>query len=327
MEVDPSPTDVPVEGPAARPSGHISASSYPCHVAQQLQGHDGSVLAVRFTYNGQYCLTTGKDRLVKLWNPTTGLCIKTYKGHGNEVNDVAGARDNSKIISAGSDKMVFLWDVGTGQTITRFRGHAGKINSIKFNKESTVILSASYDATIKCWDMRSNNHEPIMSMNEAKDSIPSIDVCGWQVLSGSVDGRVRCYDLRVGAMYQDYLRDPVTSVAFSHDQNCVLASTLNSTIRLLDKETGELLSEYTGHKNDDYKLDSALSHNDAYVVSGSEDGDVCIWDLVSGNTVFRRKAHPSVVASIAYHPKKPLMISASVDGAVKVWSNTPALAG
>ena len=84
------------------------------------------------------------------------------------------------------------------------------------------------------------------------------------------------------------------------------------------------LSEYTGHKNDDYKLDSALSHNDAYVVSGSEDGDVCIWDLVSGDTIFRRKAHASVVASIAYHPKKPLMISASVDGVVKVWSNKPA---
>ena len=37
---------------------------------------------------------------------------------------------------------------------------------------------------------------------------------------------------------------------------------------------------YKGHSNSDYKLDSCLSHNDAYVVSGSEDGRVCFWDLV-----------------------------------------------
>ena len=37
---------------------------------------------------------------------------------------------------------------------------------------------------------------------------------------------------------------------------------------------------YKGHKNSDYKLDSCLSHDDAHVVSGSEDGRVCFWDLV-----------------------------------------------
>ena len=37
---------------------------------------------------------------------------------------------------------------------------------------------------------------------------------------------------------------------------------------------------YKGHSNSDYKLDSCLSHDDAHVVSGSEDGRVCFWDLV-----------------------------------------------
>ncbi len=41
-----------------------------------------------------------------------------------------------------------------------------------------------------------------------------------------------------------------------------------------------LVCSYSGHKNSDYKLDSCLSHDDAYVVSGSEDGRVCFWDLV-----------------------------------------------
>ena len=35
---------------------------------------------------------------------------------------------------------------------------------------------------------------------------------------------------------------PVTSVSFSMDGNCVLVSSLDSTLRLLDKEAGEMLN-------------------------------------------------------------------------------------
>jgi mitogen-activated protein kinase organizer 1 len=64
------------------------------------------------------------------------------------------------------------------------------------------------------------------------------------LLCRSVDCKVRNYDIRMGSLVTDYLGEPVTSVAFSQDSQCVLSSTLDSTIRLLDKETGELLNEY-----------------------------------------------------------------------------------
>ena len=37
--------------------------------------------------------------------------------------------------------------------------------------------------------------------------------------------------------------DPVTSVSFSRDGHCVLASSLDEKIRLLDRDNGELLNE------------------------------------------------------------------------------------
>ena len=40
------------------------------------------------------------------------------------------------------------------------------------------------------------------------------------------------------------------------------------------------IHSYKGHSNSEYKLDSCLSHDDACVVSGSEDGRICFWDLV-----------------------------------------------
>lgn len=42
-----------------------------------------------------------------------------------------------------------------------------------------------------------------------------------------------------------------------------------------------MLQEYGGHKNTDFKIDSRLTYNDAYVVSGSENGSILMWDLVS----------------------------------------------
>jgi len=91
-------------------------------------------------------------------------------------------------------------------------------------------------------------------------------------------------------------------VNLSNDKNCILASSLDNHVRLLDKDSGELLGEYdisslvvngphtnscdilpysyTGHINKQYKISSALTNTDAYVVSGSEDNRVCFWDIV-----------------------------------------------
>lgn len=81
------------------------------------------------------------------------------------------------------------------------------------------------------------------------------------------------------------------SVTQSHDGNCTLVSTLDSTVRLFDKSNGELLSTYKGHANQKYKVDSALTNTDAYVISGSEDGSVCFWDLVEVRRHRHRHKH------------------------------------
>ena len=61
--------------------------------------------------------------------------------------------------------------------------------------------------------------------------------------SRSVDGKVRNYDIRMGQLRVDFIGQPVTCVNFTKDGQCVLASTLDDTIHLLDKDTGELLNE------------------------------------------------------------------------------------
>ena len=86
-------------------------------------GHEGPVRGVRFNSDGNYCMTCGSDKTLRLCNPHKGTLLKTYMGHGYEVLDAVAAYENDKIASCGADKMVILWDVSTGKSIRKFRGH------------------------------------------------------------------------------------------------------------------------------------------------------------------------------------------------------------
>lgn len=96
-------------------------------------------------------------------------------------------------------------------------------------------------------------------MSEATDSVTSIAVRGPEILTGCVDGYLRRYDVRKGEMVSDCLVHPITCVRFTHDGNCLLATCMDNTVRLFDKSNGELLNSYTGHKNDSYKVESAMT--------------------------------------------------------------------
>ncbi|MBZ3875750.1 WD repeat domain-containing protein 83 [Sciurus carolinensis] len=270
--------------PEPKPRG----AELPRKLLKTLDCGQGAVRAVRFNVDGNYCLTCGSDKTLKLWNPLRGTLLRTYSGHGYEVLDAAGSFDNSNLCSGGGDKAVVLWDVASGLVVRKFRGHAGKVNTVQFNEEATLILSGSIDSSIRCWDCRSRRPEPVQTLDEARDGISSVKVSDHEVLAGSVDGRVRRYDLRKGQLFSDYVGSPITCTCFSRDGQCTLVSSLDSTLRLLDKDTGELLGEYSGHQNKQYKLDCCLSERDTHVVSCSEDGKVFFWDLVEPLPCLRR---------------------------------------
>ncbi|KAF9376135.1 hypothetical protein CPC16_000341 [Podila verticillata] len=309
------------------PKKHSPSSipkSLPIHQDQVVSDATGSQINICcYNTTGEYILTGGVDRTVRLWNPETRFCIKSYEAHGWEVLDLAVSPENGKFASCGGDKTVFLWDVMSGMTIRRFSGHTQRVNAVDFNDEGTVIASGSYDATIRLWDCRSQLRAPIQILEEPKDSVTSIQIKGSDLLAGCVDGSIRIYDMRMGALITDQIFEPITSVSFSKDGNCVLASSLDDTVRLMDRANGGLLNAYKGHVNNKYKIRSCLSNSDAHVIAGSEDGKIYIWDLIEGEVVCRIDAHSKIVSSIAYHPSEDRMCSASVDGSIKTWSSIP----
>ncbi|KAG6459861.1 hypothetical protein O3G_MSEX011652 [Manduca sexta] len=287
-------------------------------VLSTIKCNQQTIRSVRFNVDGTYCLTCGSDKKIKLWNPHRELLLKTYGGHANEVLDAAGSCDSSHIISCSADKSAILWDVTTGQPIRRYRGHASSVTCIKFNEESSMAVSGSIDNTVAFWDIMSRRNEPILVLKDAKDSITSIQVTDHEILTCSVDNHVRLYDIRMAKMISDYIGHIITYGSMTRDGQCYVLSCNDNTIKLFDKDSGEILNTFKGHECRDLRLENAVNEKDSLIISGSATGEVFYYDLISSNVSQKLVHGPKPVVSLSHHPTDCYLLTAS-ENEIKLW--------
>jgi len=202
------------------------------------------------------------------------------------------------------------------------------VNAVSFlGPTDDVIVSAGYDNCVKIWDCRSRSVDPIQVIKGFKDSVSSLACLGHVIVAGSVDGTLRRFDARAGSASMDTLGLPVTSVALTRDGACVLAACVGSVLALLDVGSGQLLSTFRGHVQEEIRMDCGLLPSDTHAVGCSEDGHVLLWDLLGKEgtaPVCRFQAHkdtPVTAMHVAPHTASSLA-TATIDGTVKIWNGS-----
>ena len=96
--------------------------------------------------------------------------------------------------------------------------------------------------------------------------------------------------------------------------------------RLSNYSTGKFLKVYSGHVNKVYCITSTFSvTNGKYIVSGSEDNCIYLWDLQQKTMVQRLEAHSDTVVSVTCHPAENKIASAGLDRdrTIKIWVQDP----
>ncbi|MCO5600723.1 hypothetical protein L7F22_054838 [Adiantum nelumboides] len=96
-----------------------------------------------------------------------------------------------------------------------------------------------------------------------------------------------------------------------------------SSQRLWNYNTGKFLKTYQGHENKKYCIFSTFSvTNGKYIVSGSEDCRVYLWDLQSRNIVQKLEGHTDAVLSVSCHPSENKIASGALekDKTVRIWA-------
>ncbi|OAY63721.1 COMPASS-like H3K4 histone methylase component WDR5B [Ananas comosus] len=310
----------------------------PYRLARSLSAHTGAVSCVKFSNDGRLLASASLDRTVVVYPAASSFSpLATLSGHQEGISDLAWSSDSHYLCSASDDRSLRIWDVrnlagasSDDRCVKILRGHTSFVFCANFNPQSNLIASGAFDCTVRIWDVKAGKcvraidaHDlPVTSVHFIKD--------GSIVVSTSHDGSCKIWDVASGKCLKVLIDDKTPAVSFakfSPNGKFILVATLDDTLKLCNYSTGKFIKIYTGHVNRTYCITSTFSvTNDKYIVSGSEDNCVYIWDLQGKNVLQKLEGHTDTVISVSCHPTENKIASAGLqnDRTVRIWTQDPA---
>ena len=122
---------------------------------QSLSGHRGPVNAVQL--RGNLVVSASGDGVAKLWNLTSGLCIKEFPSKDRGMACVEFSPDSRTILAGGNDQVVYQFDTNTGELVRELKGHKDLVRSLHLDSANGRIISGSYDASVRAYDMHTGD--------------------------------------------------------------------------------------------------------------------------------------------------------------------------
>ncbi|XP_047739731.1 WD repeat domain-containing protein 83 [Hyalella azteca] len=161
--------------------------------------------------------------------------------------------DGGYCLTCGSDKSVKLWNPHTGALLCTFAGHGYEVLDARGSADNSLVVSGGLDKSVMVWDMR-------------------LTWAGW------------CWDLRARRrdpiQVLDEAKDSVMSVSVAGHE--LLSASLDCNTRVYDLRNGRLTANCLGQG-----IECCFNDRDTHVFSGSEDGHVYCWDLITSNISYK----------------------------------------
>ena len=120
------------------------------HLLRTLRGHNGPVNAVQM--RGDLVVSASGDTVAKLWNLSSGLCIKEFPSKDRGMACVEFSPDSRTIFAGGNDQVIYQFDANTGELIRELKGHKRLVRSLHLDSANGRLVSGSYDTSVKAYD-------------------------------------------------------------------------------------------------------------------------------------------------------------------------------
>lgn len=291
----------------------LEQAVYGADETNRFTGHQGLVVSVAFSSDGQWIASASYDRTLKIWR-RDGTLVRTIS-QPTSIQQIQFSPDNRQLITAGLDGMVRLWELN-GKLRTVFKGHQAAVWRIAFTQDGQIIASASADKTVKLWKP---DGTLIKTLNQER--------AVWS-LAFSPDGQTLATG-NLGGQYSLWKRDgtpiitfttpendlSIWQLAFSRDGQTLVSGSSDNIVRLW-KLDGTLLKSLIGHGGEIHSV--AFSPDGQIIASASADKTVKLWNL-EGTLLKTFQGHLGAVRDVAFSPDGESLASVSDDNTIRLW--------
>jgi WD40 repeat protein len=323
-----------------------------------MEGHAAGITTITFRPDGLQIASGSEDKSVRLWNPAGGAEPILLAGHEAIISEVIYRPDGQQLVSADQQGVVKIWNPANGEQLASIQAHEVAVTGMSFHPEGNRLVTAAADGSWKEWALpivaprplagpteqvnrvainsdgsilvaggadkvvrlfNGVDGQPLRTLDGHDDMVTALamDVSGEMIASGSDAGVLRFWNVADGASRLQLAghQGAVNDVVLLNEQQGVLSAGADGTIRRWRLPVAP--RPHAGHTLPVGAL--AASRDGTWLLSGSADKSVRIWNRVDGAAVGTLAEHQDMVSAVVVSEKKDLVVSGDQAGVVYAW--------
>lgn len=312
---------------------------------QVIKGHDGAILTMKFSPDGQFLATGGEDGVVRVWGVAQSedckipmddpscVYLKAHRQSGlgpvdadNEKKcKVKGVKQSADSACVVIPTVVFQI---SKQPLHEFRGHSGDVLSLSWSNNKH-LLSASTDKSVRLWEIGSANCITVFPHSNFVTCVQFNPTNENQFISGSIDGKIRVWDIpRCSVIDWVDIRDIITAVCYRPDGKGAVVGTITGNCRFYDASDNLLRFEtqvaVSGKKKSSLKRITAFEFspsNPSKLMVTSADSKIKILEGTTVTQNYSGLRTGSCQSLATFTPDGQHIVCASEDSNIYVWNH------